>query len=362
MFPRKTTHRTCQWTAAALLIICLLLTGCGNRPAEQSASLTENTPEETSAAAEPAVQQEPLVLRCALSVPFEHPEAQALFRMQKALEEASGGRLRIDISTDGALAETDEVALEKVREGQLEMALVSSAALRAIAPDFAVFSVPFQIDSPEHMHCILTSGDPVLSALYAEAETGGVAVLSAFAALPTGFFLREATPEDPAAWNGLRLAVMDSASAGPLAAAGAVILDLPESAVYPMLLTGELDGAEGDMYTWLQDVYYAEAPYYVNLSFHAFPDLLIVNIGTMEKRTEAEKKLLWQLADEAAADSYAETVSLTETLAEQAVESGVVILEADPAAFRDLYEEELRSMRDSSPIAEALVALIENTR
>ncbi len=362
MFLRKNRKRDRQRAAAMLLIICLLLAGCGNKPAEQPAPPSETGPEEPPAVTEPAARQEPLALRCALSVPYEHPKAQAMFQMEEALEKSSAGLLRIDISTDGALAETDEAALEKVINGQMEMALVSSAALSTVAPDLAVFSVPFQIDSIDHLQRVLTSNDPVFTALNAETETAGVSVLSAFASLPTGFFLRDPVPEDPDAWSGLRIAVRDSASCASLSAAGAVLLDLPESAVYPALMTGELDGAEGDMLVWLQDMYYTVAPYYVNFSLRVLPDLLIINSGTMEKLTDADKQMLHRLADEAAASCYKETAALTETLTEQAEEYGAVILEANLASFRKLFAEEFRTMRESSPAAEALAVLLENTR
>ena len=362
MFSCKNTQRTHRRTAALLLIVCLLLADCGNKPVEQLTPPSETGPEEPLAATEPAARQEPLALRCALSVPYEHPQAQAMSQMGEALEKSSAGLLRIDISTDGALAETDEAALEKVINGQMEMALVSSAALSTVAPDFAVFSVPFQIDSIDHLQRVLMSNSPVFTALNAETETVGVSVLSAFVSLPTGFFLREPASEEPAAWNGLRIAVRDSASCASLSAAGAVLLDLPESAVYPALLTGELDGAEGDMLVWLQDMYYTVAPYYVNFSFRVLPDLLIINSDTVEKLTDAEKQMLRQLAEEAAASCYAETVSLAETLAEQAEDSGAMITKVDSKPFRELCEEEFRTIRESSPVAKSLAALIESTR
>ena len=86
--------------------------------------------------------------------PEGYPTVQAVENMGKKLEEATGGRLSIQMYASMQLGGEKE-AIEQAQVGALQLARVSVGALGPVVDDLNVFNLPFLFRSTEHMEKVI---------------------------------------------------------------------------------------------------------------------------------------------------------------------------------------------------------------
>src|SRR5690606_28483628 len=102
----------------------------------------------------PALAAETMVLKSADVHPEGYPTVAAVASMGKQLEEATNGRLSVQIYPAMQLGGEKEF-LEQVQVGALAMARVSVGVMGPIVPDLDVFNLPYVFRSVDHMHKII---------------------------------------------------------------------------------------------------------------------------------------------------------------------------------------------------------------
>src|SRR5262245_37174360 len=98
----------------------------------------------------PAWAQQKLVLKATDVHPLGYPTVEAVVRMGKKLEQATGGRLSIQMYPSMQLGGEKEM-IEQAQVGALAIARISVGPMGPIVPEFNVFNLPFMFRDTAHM-------------------------------------------------------------------------------------------------------------------------------------------------------------------------------------------------------------------
>ena len=97
---------------------------------------------------------ESLSLRLGYETPRTDSQHLGAQRMAKALEEKTGGRLKLQLFPDAVLGNSQGM-ITQVRAGTVDMYLGGSAIFTGVAPKLNVLDIPFLFRGPEHVDAAL---------------------------------------------------------------------------------------------------------------------------------------------------------------------------------------------------------------
>src|SRR5215510_13243341 len=114
----------------------------------------------------PAWAQQKLVLKATDVHPLGYPTVEAVVRMGKKLEQATGGRLSIQMYPSMQLGGEKEM-IEQAQVGALAIARISVGPMGPIVPEMNVFNLPFMFRDDAHMEKVIDGpiGDELLKKL-----------------------------------------------------------------------------------------------------------------------------------------------------------------------------------------------------
>src|SRR5687768_13517475 len=120
-----------------------------------------------------AAAQDKLVLKSADVHPTGYPTVAAVESLGKKLEEATDGRLSVQVYPSMQLGGEKEF-LEQAQVGALAMARVSVGVMGPIVPELNVFNLPYVFRDVEHMHKVIDGeiGDELLQKITDHPTTG----------------------------------------------------------------------------------------------------------------------------------------------------------------------------------------------
>jgi TRAP-type C4-dicarboxylate transport system substrate-binding protein len=101
-----------------------------------------------------ATAQAKMVLKASDVHPEGYPTVQAVENMGKKLEQATGGRLSIQMYASMQLGGEKE-AIEQAQVGAIQIARVSVGALGPVVDDLNVFNLPFLFRNTAHMQKVI---------------------------------------------------------------------------------------------------------------------------------------------------------------------------------------------------------------
>ena len=116
--------------------------------------------------ARPASAQQKLVLKATDVHPLGYPTVEAVVRMGKKLEAATGGRLSIQMYPSMQLGGEKEM-IEQAQVGALAIARISVGPMGPLVPELNVFNLPFMFRDDAHMEKVIDGpiGDELLKKL-----------------------------------------------------------------------------------------------------------------------------------------------------------------------------------------------------
>src|SRR5262244_1969057 len=97
---------------------------------------------------------QPTMLKAADVHPFGYPTVEAVVRMGKKLEQATAGRLGIQMYPSMQLGGEKE-AIEQAQVGALALARISVGPMGPIVPELNVFNLPFMFRDNPHMEKVI---------------------------------------------------------------------------------------------------------------------------------------------------------------------------------------------------------------
>jgi C4-dicarboxylate-binding protein DctP len=209
----------------------------------------------------------PIVIKFSHVVAPETPKGQAALRFKELAEEATHGRVRVDVYPNSTLYK-DKEELEALQLGNVQMLAPSLAKFAPLGvTEFELFDLPFIFDTEQELHRI-TQG-PVGRKLLRLLEPKGIIGLAYW---DNGFKVMSANRplRKPADFEGLKIRIQSSrVLESQMRAMGAHPQVMAFSEVYKALQAGVVDGTENppsNLYT--QKMH--EVQKYVTVSNHGY--------------------------------------------------------------------------------------------
>lgn len=298
------------------------------------------------------------VLYLGHSLPQSHPVHKGILEFQRALEEKSGGSLKIKIFPDAQLGSEREV-LELLQIGSVAATKVSAATLSNFVPEYHILGIPYLFRSKEHQFDVL-EGDIGKSIL----EKGSKFWLRGLCYYDAGsrsFYTSEKAIRTPEDLKGLKIRVMNNQMAiNMVNSMGGSATPLSYSELYTAIQQGVVDGAENNPPSFVSSNHYEISKYYTLDQHSAVPDVLVIGTKFWEKLSEEEKKWVQDAADES---SQAQKVFWNESVEESmkiAKEHGVEVIIPEKSLFAEKSKSVVEGFVKDYPEMEKIVNQIKN--
>jgi tripartite ATP-independent transporter DctP family solute receptor len=287
-------------------------------------------------------------IKLAHALDVNHPVHRAMAFMGERLYEKSGGELRIEIYASGQLGSERE-CLELLQIGSLGMTKVSAAALENFAPAFAVVGLPYIFRDETHRFDVLEG--EIGRDLLALTRPYWMEGLVFYDAGSRSFYTRDRPVESPADLQGLKIRVMESATAMRMVRLlGGSPTPISWGELYTALQQGVVDGAENNLPSFYLSRHY-EVARYLTLNEHtSIPDVLVMNRDLWNALSAQQQQWVIEAAGESA-ELQKELWRKASDEALAAVQAaGVTVIRPDRAPFEERVADVFESYRDRPEI------------
>jgi len=244
---------------------------------------------------------------------------------EKRLSELSGGKLKVD-QFPGAQLGQEPVMLQKLRSGDIDFIITSTANASTVAPQAGVFSLHFIFRDEAHLAKAI--GDPgVVSAFKAMIEES-VQGAHALALITLGFRniygKSEVSKVDDIKGKKIRVQATKTEDTH-FPAYGAQTVHMPFGEVYTSLQTGVVNFAENGVNVYLSNKHYEVAPV-LNITEHeANNNMVWVSDKTWQSFSAEEKQWVETAAAEVGKLEPPHGLKLEKESAEKLIKLGVKV-------------------------------------
>lgn len=214
------------------------------------------------------------------------------------LKEVSGGRMAID-QFPGAQLGQEPVVLQKLRSGDIDFAITSTANASTVAPQAGVFSLHFIFRDDDHLAKVLA--DPAIVGAFRTMIAESVQGARVMSLMTMGFrniySKREFTKVDDL--KGLKIRVQATKTEDThFPAYGAQTVHMPFGEVYTSLQTGVVGAAENGVNVYLSNKHYEVAPILSITQHEANNNCVWVSDKLWNSLSDQEKQWVQTAADE----------------------------------------------------------------
>ena len=269
--------------------------------------------------------------------PSGYPTVVAVEDLGKKLEQATGGRLSVQMYASMQLGGEKE-AIEQAQVDAIQFARVSVGAIGPVINDLNVLNLPFLFRSPAHMQKVIDGpiGQELLDKVTAneKARLVGLCWMDAGARCfyDTKHPIRSITD-----LKGLKLRVIGNPIFVEMVnALGGNGVAMGYDQVFSALQTGVIDGAENNMPSFVFDHHYEVAKYYTFTEHLVVPEILVFSRKTWDMLAKDDQALLRRLAREAQADERVHWLAYEKQAMDKARAAGIQFVEGiDKKPFQD---------------------------
>ncbi len=273
-------------------------------------------------------------------------QGRSAARFAEELQSSLGDAHTVEFYADGQLGDEKEL-LQKIRLGTVQFTLISSI-MTNVAPEFALFDMPFLVQDREHLKAI--DAEIVQTELAPLAEAAGLKVLSTW---ENGF--RQITNNTrpintPADLDGLKIRTPSSEwRVAMFKEWGANPTPMSFSEVFVALQTGTMDGQENPL-TNIVGANFQEVQKYLSMTGHVYsPAYLTTSADVWESLPEDVASAAADVAASVQDWALAEGDTADSDLIGKLKSAGVEINDADKQAF----------IAASAPVYEAFAESVE---
>jgi tripartite ATP-independent transporter DctP family solute receptor len=248
----------------------------------------------------PAAAQSKLVLKATDVHPLGYPTVEAVVRMGKKLEAATGGRLTIQMYPSMQLGGEKEM-IEQAQVGALQLARISVGPMGPIVPELNVFNLPFMFRDTAHMEKVIDGpiGDELLKKL-SDHPTAGLIGLCWMNAGTRNVYTSKHPIKSVQDLKGLKIRMMGNpVFVDTMNALGGNGIAMGYDQLISALQTGVVDGAENNEPSYATGQHYRYAKYYSKTGHLMIPEILVFSKRTWGTLSQADRDLIVKLAREA---------------------------------------------------------------
>jgi tripartite ATP-independent transporter DctP family solute receptor len=255
-------------------------------------------------AARPLAAQDKMVLKAADVHPAGYPTVVAVENLGKKLEQATGGRLSVQMFGSMQLGGEKEM-IEQAQVGALQMPRVSVGTLGPVVDDLNVLNLPFLFRDTAHMNKVVDGpiGQELLDKVtnHPSAKLVGLCWMDAGA---RSFYDTKHPIKKIEDLKGLKVRVIGNpmfVDMGNALGANAVAMGYDQ--VFSALQTGVIDGAENNPPSFVFDNHYQVAKYYSLTQHLIVPEMLVFSRVSWDKLAPDDQSLVKKFAREAQLDA-----------------------------------------------------------
>lgn len=273
------------------------------------------------------------VLYLAHNLPQTHPVHLGILEFQQALENNSGGTLKVRIFPDGQLGSEREV-LELLQIGSVAATKVSAATLSNFVPEYNILGIPYLFRDKQHLFDVLEG--PIGKSILEKGSQFWLRGLCYYDAGSRSFYTSGKAIRTPDDLKGLKIRVMNNQMAiNMVNSLGAAATPLSYSELYTAMQQGVVDGAENNLPSFVSSNHYEISKYYT-LDQHSYvPDVLLIGTKYWEKLSEEEKSWVQAAANLSAQAEKKYWNESVENSMKIAKEAGVEIIIPDKSLFTE---------------------------
>ena len=214
------------------------------------------------------------------------------------LMEVSGGKMGIDQFPGGQLGQ-EPVVLQKIRSGDIDFAITSTANASTVAPQSGVFSLHFIFRNEDHLAKVLA--DPAIVGAFRGMISDSVQGARVMALMTMGFrniySKKEIKSIDDL--KGVKIRVQATKTEDThFPAYGTQTVHMPFGEVYTSLQTGVIGAAENGVNVYLSNKHYEVAPILSLTEHEANNNCVWVSEKTWNALSDQEKGWVQAAADE----------------------------------------------------------------
>jgi len=263
------------------------------------------------------------------------------------LKELSGGKLGINQFPGGQLGQEPQM-LQKLRAGDIDFVVTSTANASTLAPQAGVFSLHFLFRDQQHLAKALA--DPAIAAEFRAMVKDQVQGAQVLGLLTMGmrnmYSKQEVKSVDDMKGRKIRVQATKTEDTH-FPAYGAQTVHMPFGDVYTSLQTGVVNVAENGVNVYLANKHYEVAPVLSMTEHEANNNCIWISDKTWNSLTPEQQKWVQAAADEVAKTEPAMAMKLEKDSADKLKTMGVKVVEGvDKSGF----------MKAAAPIQDQLAA------
>ena len=261
------------------------------------------------------------------------------------LKELSGGTMSINQFPGAQLGQEPQM-LQKMRAGDIDFVITSTANASTVAPQAGVFSIHFIFRDQQHLAKVLA--DPAVSQEFRAMIKDSVQGAHVLGLLTMGFrnMYGKKDVKSVADMKGEKVRVQATKTEDTLFPAyGAQTVHMPFGEVYTSLQTGVVNYAENGVNVYLANKHYEVAPVLSLTEHEANNNCIWVSDKTWQSLTPQQQQWVQAAADEVSKREPAMALKLEKDSADKLKTIGVKVVEnVDKTGF----------MKDAAPVQDQL--------
>jgi tripartite ATP-independent transporter DctP family solute receptor len=278
----------------------------------------------------PLAAQQKLVLKATDVHPIGYPTVDAVLSMGKKLEQATGGRITVQMYPSMQLGGEKEM-IEQAQVGALALARISVGPMGPILPEMNVFNLPFLFRDDAHMEKVIDGeiGTEMLKKL-SDHPTAGLVGLCWMNAGTRNVYNNKKPVRTIDDLKGLKIRMMGNPLfVDTMNALGGNGVAMGYDQLINALQTGVVDGAENNYPSYATGQHYRYARYYSLTGHLMIPEILVFSKRIWGTLAKADQELIQKLAREAQLEERKLWYAMEEKSIAQMKEAGAEIIRID---------------------------------
>ncbi|HEY0439418.1 MAG TPA: TRAP transporter substrate-binding protein [Xanthobacteraceae bacterium] len=280
------------------------------------------------------------------------------------LKELSGGKLSID-QFPGAQLGQEPVMLQKLRTGDIDFVITSTANASTVVPQAGVFSLHFIFRDEKHLANVLA--DPKVSVAFREMVKESVQGAQVLGLITMGFrhIYSKKDIKSLEDIKGMKVRVQATKTEDThFPAYGTQTVHMPFGEVYTSLQTGVVNAAENGINVYLANKHYEVAPVLSITEHEANNNCLWVSDKTWNSLSDQEKQWVQAAAEEVSRTEPAKALQLEKDSAERLKKLGVKVVEGvDKSGFMKAAQPiQDQLAKELGPHAEKILKLVRDVK
>jgi tripartite ATP-independent transporter DctP family solute receptor len=279
----------------------------------------------------PALAQQKMVLKAADVHPLGYPTVEAVVRMGKKLEEATKGRLSVQMYPSMQLGGEKEF-IEQCQVGALQIARISLGPIGPLVPEMNVFMLPFVFTSVEHERKVVDGplGQEMIDKLNNHPTAGLIGLAWMDSGVRNVYNAKKpiAKVED---LKGLKIRMMGNPMfIDTMNSLGGNGVGLGMDQLANALQTGVVDGAENNEPTFASEQHYRYAKYYSYTGHLIIPEILVFSKKSWLALSKEDQDLIKKLGREAQMEERKLWIEREQQAIAKMKENGTIFTQVSP--------------------------------